>query len=199
MTLLEATLRRVVSDLEELGKPWALIGGLAVSARAEPRATRDIDVALAVKDDSEAESTVFWFQSRGYQIHAALEHESAKRMSTVRLLATSGDPQGVIVDLLFASSGIEADLTKNAERLEILPDCTVPVASVGYLLALKVLAQDDRSRPQDSDDIRALLAEATAQDIEEAKAAICSIEQRGFNRNRQLMKTFNEMLENSRG
>jgi hypothetical protein len=33
----EATLRRIAEDLGAAGWRWALIGGLAVSARAEPR------------------------------------------------------------------------------------------------------------------------------------------------------------------
>jgi hypothetical protein len=36
----EAALRRIAEDLTKAGTPWALIGGLAVSARAEPRTTR---------------------------------------------------------------------------------------------------------------------------------------------------------------
>jgi hypothetical protein len=36
----------------------------------------------------------------------------------------------------------------------------VPVARIGHLMALKVLARDDRRRPQDFDDLRALRREA---------------------------------------
>ena len=49
--LLDAT-RRIVSDLEGQGSAWALVGGLAVSARTEPRTTRDVDVAVTVPDDA---------------------------------------------------------------------------------------------------------------------------------------------------
>ncbi len=42
---------RLQGDLKAIGASWALVGGLAVSARAEPRTTRDIDVAVAVGDD----------------------------------------------------------------------------------------------------------------------------------------------------
>jgi len=51
MNLLEAALRHIVSDLDALGVRWAIVGGLAVSARAEPRTTRDVDVAVAVTCD----------------------------------------------------------------------------------------------------------------------------------------------------
>lgn len=45
-------------DLKELGIPHAVIGGLAVSARVEPRMTRDVDIAVAVADDAGAEEVV---------------------------------------------------------------------------------------------------------------------------------------------
>jgi hypothetical protein len=47
----------VVADaLEHAGARWALIGGLAVSTRIEPRFTRDIDLAVSVPDDASAGS-----------------------------------------------------------------------------------------------------------------------------------------------
>ena len=39
---------RLDADLRAIRARWALVGGLAVSARAEPRTTRDIDVAIAL-------------------------------------------------------------------------------------------------------------------------------------------------------
>ena len=52
------SLRLVVRDLDEAELRWALIGGLAVSARAEPRFTRDVDVCVVVPDDATAERSV---------------------------------------------------------------------------------------------------------------------------------------------
>ena len=54
--------------LADLGYPWALVGGLAVSARAEPRFTRDVDFAVALKSDREAEVLILAVQARGYRI-----------------------------------------------------------------------------------------------------------------------------------
>lgn len=48
MNRVEAALRRIASDLDLRQAEWALIGGFAVSARAEPRFTRDVDVAVLV-------------------------------------------------------------------------------------------------------------------------------------------------------
>jgi predicted nucleotidyltransferase len=62
----------------------------------------------------------------------------------------------VVADLLFASSGIEPEVVAAAEPLEIFPGVTAPVAQIGHLIALKLLARDDRTRPQDAVDLRAL-------------------------------------------
>ena len=60
MTSLSGALNRIASDLTNRGVSFALIliGGLAVSARTEPRFTRDLDLAVSVTSDHEAESRV---------------------------------------------------------------------------------------------------------------------------------------------
>ena len=42
MTRLESALRALAGELSRLQRGIALVGGLAVSARAEPRLTRDV-------------------------------------------------------------------------------------------------------------------------------------------------------------
>ncbi|HEX3343598.1 MAG TPA: nucleotidyl transferase AbiEii/AbiGii toxin family protein [Polyangiaceae bacterium] len=194
MNALEAALRRIAGELARANLGWALIGGLAVSARAEPRTTRDVDVAVSVADDSDAEGFVLALQSAGFRVLAALEQEAARRLATVRVVPPGEDAGGVVVDLLFASSGIEPELVARAERMEILPGLTVPVARIGHLLALKVLARDDRRRPQDLDDLRALLREAEEADVAEARTALTLIEARGFQRERRLREAFEQLL-----
>jgi predicted nucleotidyltransferase len=195
---LEAALRRISERLAEAGRDWALVGGLAVSARAEPRTTRDVDVAVSVADDAEAEALVLRLQSAGFRVLTSLVQETANRLATVRLVSSGEDARGVVVDLLFASSGIERELVARAEALEILPGLVVPVARIGDLMALKVLARDDRHRPQDLDDLRALLEEADDLDVEEARAALSLIEARGYARERRLLESF-ETLVKERG
>jgi predicted nucleotidyltransferase len=191
---LEAALRRIAGDLGKAGLDWALIGGLAVSARAEPRTTRDVDVAVAVADDAQAETLVLRLQAAGFRALTALEQQAAHRLATVRLAAPGEDARGVVVDLLFASSGIERELVARAELIEILPGLVVPVARIGHLMALKVLARDDRRRPQDFDDLRALLRESVEADVQEARAALSLIEARGYARERRLVDSFEEFL-----
>jgi hypothetical protein len=58
MTSLEEVLRRAGADLDAVGAKWAIIGGLAVATRAVPRFTQDVDFAVSVADDAEAEDIV---------------------------------------------------------------------------------------------------------------------------------------------
>ena len=192
VNVLERALRRVVRDLQALNANWAIVGGIAVGARAEPRTTRDVDVAVAAATDAEAEKLVRELQATGYRVRAIVEHETANRLATARLFLS--DQPELLVDLLFASSGIENEIIQRADRLDILQGLTANFASTGHLLALNVLARDDRQRPQDLDDIRALLAEASARDIEEARQALDLIEQRGYARGRPLVVHFEEVL-----
>jgi hypothetical protein len=59
MSTVEEQLRKAASDMTKIGAKFAVVGGLAVSARAEPRMTRDADLALAVNSDWEAEQVIF--------------------------------------------------------------------------------------------------------------------------------------------
>jgi hypothetical protein len=58
MISVEAALRRIVADLTFARHAFALVGGFAVSARTEPRFTRDVDLAVAVPDDHAAEAVL---------------------------------------------------------------------------------------------------------------------------------------------
>lgn len=182
MVGLQKILIRLVADLGELGQRWALVGGLAVSSRAEPRTTRDIDVVVAVEADGDAERLVRDLRARGYEIESVLEQEATGRLATARLLAPGEGEGGIIVDLLFSSSGVEPEIVGSADRLEILPGVVAPVATVGHLLALKALA----GRAKDLADIESLLEQATEADIDEARRLLSLIHERGYAREKDL-------------
>lgn len=187
MTTLQTLLRQVTVICDKRHQPWALVGGLAVSVRTEPRFTRDLDLALAVDDDREAEQTVLDLQASGFRALAVVEQEATGRLATARLAPAGVSSRGLMLDLLFASSGIEREICEAAERLEIMPGCRAPVARLHHLMALKVLARDDRTRPQDVVDLRALSTAAQPSDFEGARDAVQLIEARGFNRSRNLV------------
>ena len=139
----ERTVRLYLLELDELGLKWALVGGLAVGARAEPRTTRDIDVAVAVENDQQAEQLISHLRGRGYEMLAVIEQTTLERLATVRLKAP-GLLYRVIVDLLFSSSGVEPEVAAGAEVLEIVEGSKIPIARTGHLIALKLLARDNR-------------------------------------------------------
>jgi len=182
VTRLLAALLHILADLKDLRQRWALVGGLAVSVWVEPRTTRDIDLVVAVESDHEAEGLVRHLLARGYRLHAQLEQEATKRLATVRLLVPGETEESIVVDLLFASSGLEPEVVSSAQLVEIAPGVTTPVATVAHLLAMKVLA----GRLDDMKDIRNLLAVATAEDIQQAQEALLLIQQRRFDRKKDL-------------
>ena len=169
---------RAAADLAELDASFALVGGLAVSVWAEPRYTRDVDLAVGIELDEEAERLVRELSARNYEIVTVIEQTRTKRLATARL--RRADDRSVFIDLLFASSGIEREIAAAAVQID-----DVPVGPVGHLLALKVLSESDR-RLQDRIDIQELAKVATAEDWRMAEAMVSLIKARGFHRGRAL-------------
>jgi hypothetical protein len=182
----------MAADLAKYDRRWALVGGFAVSARAEPRFTRDIDAAVAVADDVDGESLVRLMLADGYRLLASVEQDETGRLATVRLASplSEGD---VVVDLLFASSGVEPEIVRAAEMTEIVPGLRLPIAMTGHLIALKLLARDDLERPQDLADLRSLGKVASPADYHDAREAVLLISSRGFARGRDLMADLEEL------
>ena len=195
MNRLQTALAHIGKILEERGYRWALVGGLGVSIRSEPRFTRDVDLAIEVQNDAEAEKLIGDLRALGYEVLETVEQETTGRFATARLLPPPGESEGVVVDLLFASSGIEAEVVRSAELVEALPDLDVPVAGLAELIALKLLAQDDDTRPQDSSDLAALAHLATARDFKAVRRLVRLIEDRGFNRGRDLLGSLDKLLK----
>jgi hypothetical protein len=178
--------------------PFALVGGIAVSARVEPRFTRDLDIAVAVADDAGAEAVVREMIGRQFRLTTLIEQSATDRLATVRLAAPDETDPGIVVDLLFASSGIEREIASRADPLEVFAGVTAPVAQSGHLIALKLLARDDLTRPQDAVDLRALIAAATDDDLALATDSVRLIAARGFNRDRDLTAALAEAVRDFR-
>ncbi len=190
MNRLHAALAELAADLAELNVNWALVGGLALAAHVEARTTRDLDVAVSVANDRQAEHLVRELRARGYTEHTLVEQEKAGRIATVRFAAPGEPVDGLVVDLLFASSGIEPEIVTEAERLEVLPGLVLPVARVGHLLATKILA----GRPRDLEDVGSLLEVAGSREIACAYAAVELITERGYNRAQDLASKADHLL-----
>ena len=198
MTSLEAALCQISSELSQARVPFALVGGLAVSVRTEPRFTRDADLAVALAGDAAAEALIHGLRARGYGIEAVVEQEAVGRLATVRL-TPSRDPTGPVVDLLFASSGIEAEVVADAEPIDLLQQLRMGVARTGHLIALKVLSRDDVRRPQDIADLRALLRVASPAEILRARESLALIATRGYHRGRDLASEMDRLFPGPEG
>ena len=184
-TPVEESLCRLSRDAGTLGLRWALIGGFAVSARAQPRFTRDVDICVLVDDDAGAEAIVLRLRSLGYEVESLVEHEYVDRLATVRMRPpVSG---GVVVDVLFASSGIEREITLEAEQLELVAGLMLPVARAPHLVTLKLLARDDAVRPQDLADLLALRAVLAPEDEADVRRLARLVVARGYHRDRDLV------------
>ncbi len=194
MQSVDAVLRQAAADLDAIGARWAVIGGLAVAFRAEPRFTKDVDLAVAVADDKEAEGIVNLMQVRGYALASLVEQDYVNRLATARLVRPKAGTSSAFIDLLFANSGIEDEIVRRADRLEVLPGVFMPVASTGHLIALKVLA----GRHQDLTDLGYLISVATEADLDEARASALKIQERGFNRGQNLPEDLAAIISQAR-
>lgn len=195
MIALADLLRDVSGQLGAHGYGFALVGGLAVSAWTDPRFTRDVDLAVAVPDDAAAEALIGEL-SATFRPLSVVEHQSLGRLAMVRLGSTGqgADHAAPVVDLLFASSGIEAEVVAAATPVEVLPGVIVPLARVGHLIALKVLSVEDRRR-LDEQDLISLLDVAGEADLWVATQAVDLITARGANRGRDLATDLATLLD----
>lgn len=180
-----------VRSLDELGAAWAVVGGLAVSIHTEPRFTRDADFAVAVRSDAEAEAIVQELTRRSWTALNLVEQDAAGRLATVRL-APPGSLTAV-VDLIFASCGIEPEIVGAATRLQVLPNMTSNVARIGHLIAMKTLAY----RLQDRVDLVAMAAIAGDEEMEIAHLGIDLIAARGYDRGHDLRGRLDTLVEGS--
>lgn len=173
---------------------FALVGGLAVSTRTTVRFTKDIDFAIAVDSDAAAEQVVFAMQRSGYLIEAIIQQRSSGRLATARLCRGPTDP---MVNLLFAASGIEPEVTAGATTITVLRH-EVPVATIGHLIAMKLVSVDDDRRPTDRADLLQLSQVADDNEWARAQVAVRLITERGFSRGRDLAAALKEWRERAR-
>jgi Nucleotidyl transferase AbiEii toxin, Type IV TA system len=188
-TELERALLDATVDLRQAGRLFALVGGLAVSVRAEVRFTRDVDLAVVVSDNSEAESLVSELKDKGYRPVALVEHDTQHRLATARVLSK----RGIKVDLLFASSGIEREIVERSDLVHLSAVGDLPVARAEELLAMKVLSMTDR-RLQDRLDARHLLQYNPALDLAVTRSNLELIAARGVARDQDLQQKLQALV-----
>jgi len=184
-------LRDALSDLETAGARFALVGGIAVSVVADPRFTAGVDVVVSAPDDTDANRLIGRLAKAGRSPSVFVEQETTGRLAMVRFIDDHSD---VCLDLLFASSGIEAEIVEAATTIEIVAGVCAPVARIGHLIALKLLSEDPLTRPTDTQDLRALAGLADADELGLARTACRLITDRGYDRGRDLLARLDALI-----
>ncbi len=143
MSELSELLRCSLEALDEARARYALMGGCARNAYAEPRATKDVDFVVEV-DRVRYEALVEALAARGFRAATAVG-----RGDDVPDLILFRDPTGRRIDLLFAHTAFESEALERAHVIEATHDVLAPVVTPEDLIVYKVLAD----RPQDRVDI----------------------------------------------
>jgi hypothetical protein len=145
---LEALVDDAVAILEGVGVAWAVMGGCARNAYAEPRATKDVDFVAAVDPASFA------------ALERALERAGFRRASAVSEpgeivpdLALYRDGSGRRIDILFAHTAFERSALERRRPLASSGQRATHVVSPEDLIVYKLIAD----RPQDRADIAAVV------------------------------------------
>lgn len=97
------------------------------------------------------------------------------------------------MDLLCASSGIEAEIVERATTVEIAGVGPVPVAAPEELLAMALLSMTDR-RLQDRIDARNLLLANPDLDLTRVRVVLRLISDRGFDGGEPLLSKLDAVL-----
>jgi len=193
LDLTPEALAKCADELRRLDTDFALVGGLAVGAHTEPRFTKDVDFAVSLGSDREAELLIKSLFGRGFRMLAQLENKHSRRLLAVRL-EVPGFDDGPILDILFAASGIECEVVSRAVERPVFPGVPVKVARPIELIAMKLLAMNSPNRRFDRADLAGLLAVVDQPDVEEVRGLLSLITERGWNRDRDLVKDLDELL-----
>ena len=153
-----------------------------------PLSTRDVDIAVAVADDNEAEDVIYRLRAAGYSPVATVEHERHERLATARLRS----PSGMVVDLVFASSGIEGEVVREASTFDYPGVGEIPVAEPEELLAMKILSMT-HDRLQDRIDALNLL-KCNEVDLSRVRRRLRDITTREYDRDQDLDAKLQSLL-----
>lgn len=137
MSALEDAVADIAAELDRLGIPYMLIGGLAVSAWGEPRSTLDVDVTIWATETQHAATEL----GRVFTAAISSPVEFLQRTRVLPLLSS----QGVRIDVLFAAFPFEKEMIDRAE-VKGIGRHSVRVASVADLILLKAISLREKDR-----------------------------------------------------
>jgi hypothetical protein len=145
---LEIALTETAGFLERQGIAYALIGGLAVSLRGQPRVTADVDMVIAA-DVEGALAIVAALPGSDFE---PLFNGVEEVVETAFILPLRHRNTNVKIDLALGLSGFEQQAVARAEPI-VVAGRSVNVARAEDLLIMKAIA----GRPQDDQDLRSLV------------------------------------------
>lgn len=144
-------LHAVAAVLTKESIPYAVCGGVAVSAHGAPRTTKDIDIVVMRRDLPRILDAV---RALGYAFPALpmVFDEGTSRERHVQRVSKVSGKEHLLLDFLVAEAAFTGALD---DRVEVaLPEGKLAIVSRATLLRLKRLA----GRPQDLADIEKLEA-----------------------------------------
>lgn len=145
---LRTTLADTVHFLEARQVAYALIGGLAVSLRGQPRVTADVDLVIAA-DIGQALALVTALKGTNLK---PLFDDVEEVVEQALILPLRHRQTNVKIDLALGLSGFEQQAIRRAERLPVAGSM-VAVATAEDLIIMKALA----GRAQDEQDLQGLV------------------------------------------
>lgn len=145
---LRITLADAAAFLEACRVPFAVIGGLAVSIRGQPRMTVDVDIVIA-SDVDQALALVAKLPESQFR---PLFQDVESVVTRAFILPLRHRSTNVKVDISIGLSGFERQAIARAEQTNFA-GLKLPVVQAEDLLIMKILA----SRPQDEQDIQGLI------------------------------------------
>ncbi len=149
---MDDSLRRTLRDLgaffASARVSYAVIGGIAVSFRGEPRFTADIDVVAGMDCDA----AIALLGSADRARFAPLFPDAEDVVRTAFILPLRHRETLVTVDVSIGLTGYERRVIARAPR-ERVADLLVPVATAEDLIVMKIFA----GRPRDAEDARGIV------------------------------------------
>lgn len=147
---------------------YVLIGGLAVSARARPRATKDIDFLIAAEKKFYEETLPIIVSAQKCTMKVFTSNQLDPLHGLVRIYDSTGQE---LVDLIPVFWNWQNEIIGHAENIEVFGR-SVPVARIEDIIVLKLKA----GGPQDMLDVEELFKAAKATHLN--KKRLCELAKR---------------------
>jgi hypothetical protein len=138
---------RIAGDLHSLGRPFCVIGGVALQRWGEPRMTVDVDATVLVRFGHEAEVIEQLLETFSPRFENALEFGLKNR---VVLLRTN---DGIGIDISLGAFPFEERAIQRSSEWQIPGHGKVRTCSAEDLLVMKCFA----ARPQDWIDVEGVI------------------------------------------